>query len=62
MRNATQISGKWMNSSGERKLKKKSIGILNKWVKVDRNVRRSGYITCHLSGPDVERGVLNAIF
>jgi hypothetical protein len=38
MRNATQISGKWMNSSGERKLKKKSIGILNKWVKVDRNV------------------------
>jgi hypothetical protein len=50
-----------MNSSGERKEKKKSIGILNKWVKVDRNVRRSGYITCHLSGPDVERGLLNAV-
>jgi hypothetical protein len=62
MRNATQTSGKCMNSSGERKKKKKSIGILNKWVKVVGNVRRSGYMTCHLSGPDVERGLLNAIF
>jgi hypothetical protein len=51
-----------MNSSGEIKKKTKSIGIPNKWVKVDGNVRTSGHITCHLSGPDVQRGALNAIF
>jgi hypothetical protein len=44
------------------KKKKKSIGIPNKWVKVDGYVRTREYTTCHLSGPDVKRGALNAIF
>jgi hypothetical protein len=40
----------------------KGMGIPHTWVKVDGNARTSGYITCHLSGADVVRGALNAIF
>ena len=44
------------------KKKEKSINIQNKWVNVDGNVRTTGYITRHPSGPHVERGALKAIF